>query len=85
MNYIAFLRGINVGGHKKILMADLRLLFESLGYTQVRTYIQSGNVLFSAEREKGLAENISEAIQIKYGWEVPVIVKTAEALRTIFE
>ncbi len=85
MKYIAFLRGINVGGHRKILMADLRMLFESLGYSQVSTYIQSGNVLFASERESGHAENISKAIQEKYGWEVPVIVKTTEALRTILE
>jgi len=44
--YIALLRGINVSGHKKILMIDLRLLFEELGFQKVCTYIQSGNVVF---------------------------------------
>ena len=48
---IAFLRGINVGGHKKIKMADLRLLLEGLGYKEVMTYIQSGNVIFNSLEE----------------------------------
>ena len=43
MKHIALLRGINVGGNRKILMADLRSLFEELGYTNVETYIQSGS------------------------------------------
>ena len=49
--YIALLRGINVSGQKKILMADLRALFESLDLLNVQTYIQSGNVLFHSEKE----------------------------------
>ena len=47
--YIAILRGINVGGKRKILMADLRVLFNDLGYAEVQTYIQSGNVIFNAD------------------------------------
>ena len=47
--YIALLRGINVGGHKKLKMTDLKLLFEDLGFENVTTYIQSGNVVFSAK------------------------------------
>lgn len=46
--YVAFLRGINVGGNNMVRMEGLRLLFASLGFTNVRTYIQSGNVLFDA-------------------------------------
>ena len=51
-SYIALLRGINVGGHKKILMADLRELFEKLNFKNVKTYIQSGNVVFHSTEEK---------------------------------
>ena len=47
--YIALLRGINVGGHRKIKMVELKALFERLGFTDVVTYIQSGNVVFTAQ------------------------------------
>lgn len=81
--YIALFRGINVGGHKKILMADLRLLFEFLGFTEVQTYIQSGNVVFSSNKREGLAEIIAEEIKKTYGWEVPILVITAEEIKDI--
>ena len=47
--YIVLLRGINVGGHKVIKMADLKRVFESIGLKQVKTYIQSGNIVFESE------------------------------------
>lgn len=80
--YIALLRGINVGGHKKILMADLKALFQSLGFIDVLTYIQSGNVVFSSEQETS-AEVILNAIQASYGWEVPVLLKKASEIERI--
>ena len=81
--YIALLRGINVGGHKKMLMSDLKLLFESLGFENVTTYIQSGNVVFSSAKEADLAANISKSIELKYGFIVPVLVKKASELSKI--
>jgi uncharacterized protein (DUF1697 family) len=81
--FIALIRGINVGGHKKILMADLRTLFESLGFKEVRTYIQSGNVVFKAKEENNLADKIGEAIGVKYGFIVPVLVKKESELSKI--
>lgn len=81
--YIAFLRGINVGGHKKILMADLRLLLEKAGLQNVQTYIQSGNVVFGSKEETNLASIIAEAIKAKYGFIVPVLVKKASELNEI--
>ena len=61
--YLSLLRGINIGGHKKIRMSGLKELYESLGFGQVTTYIQSGNVLFSAEtNEAELAMHIGKAI-----------------------
>jgi uncharacterized protein (DUF1697 family) len=80
---IALLRGINVGGHKKILMADLKSLFEALGFKEVVTYIQSGNVVFSSSEEDDLATKISEGIKTKYGWNVPVLIKTASEIESI--
>jgi uncharacterized protein (DUF1697 family) len=81
--YIALLRGINVSGQKKILMVDLRALLESIGFKEVRTYIQSGNVVFLAEEATGLSEAISNAILEKYGWEVPVLVCTAAEITNV--
>lgn len=82
--YIALLRGVNVGGHKKIRMADLKLLFESMGFTEVLTYIQSGNVAFSFEGET-TSEAISKAIQKSYGWDVPVLLRTAKEIKSILD
>ncbi|PKA82565.1 uncharacterized protein (DUF1697 family) [Ulvibacter sp. MAR_2010_11] len=81
--YIALLRGINVSGHKKILMTDLKALFEALGFEKVQTYIQSGNVVFTSEKKVNLADIISEAIKKAYGWEVPVLVLTVSEIEAI--
>ena len=83
--YIVFLRGINVGGHKKILMKDLSLLFESLGFENVKTYIQSGNVVFKAKERNTIAQEIEEAINNKYGWEVPTLVKSPSEIDAILK
>lgn len=81
--YIALLRGINVGGHKKILMADLKTLFESVGFEQVTTYIQSGNVVFKSKKETNLDAKITKAIESKYGFIVPVLIKKVSELSEI--
>lgn len=81
--HIALLRGINVGGHKKIKMADLKLLFEELEFADVATYIQSGNVIFSTNIENGLEKIISEAILSRFGFEVPILIKTISEIETI--
>ena len=83
--YIALLRGINVGGHKKILMADLRILFEKLGFENVRTYIQSGNVVFQTKEDNlGLIEDrIKHQILKQYDFEVPILIKTRKELQSI--
>ncbi len=83
--YIAFLRGINVSGKHKIPMAELRELCGSLKLRDVKTYIQSGNVVFKSELENAteLEVVISKAILKSFGFEVPVIVKTSSQLRDI--
>jgi len=83
--YIGFLRGINVSGHKKILMKDLKVLFESLGLTNIQTYIQSGNVVFETSEKGDLSLKISEAIEKKFGFDVPVLVKNASEIMEILE
>jgi uncharacterized protein (DUF1697 family) len=78
--YISILRGINVGGNRKILMKDLKSLYEGLGFSKVETYIQSGNVIFDAdETETSVLENkFHKVIAETFGFDVPVIVRTAE-------
>ena len=83
--YIALLRGINVGGHKKLKMAALKLLFEDLGFQNLTTYIQSGNVVFSSEEMDGLSERISKEIEKRFGWDLPVLVKTAYEIAEILK
>ena len=75
---IALLRGINVGGHHTIPMAELRALCTDIGWREVRTYIQSGNVVFAADGEPENHEReLGAAIGRRFGLEVPVIVRTA--------
>jgi uncharacterized protein (DUF1697 family) len=83
--YVALLRGINVGGHNKVNMSDLRDLFAELGCQDTITYIQSGNIIFKAEtREQSSIEKaIKERIIGKFAVNVEVIVKSREELSKI--
>lgn len=83
--YIALLRGINVGGHKKIIMADLKMHFEKIGFLEVKSYIQSGNVIFQSEEldTKKLEHLIESALEKAYGFLVAVIVLTRSKLEKI--
>ena len=79
MRYISILRGINVGGNRKILMKDLKVLFEKMGFSKVETYIQSGNVIFESDLKLSnidLEVKIQQAIAETFGFDVPVIVRT---------
>ena len=73
--YISLLRGVNVSGHRKIRMTELRALYERFGYRSVRTYLQSGNIVFS-DREGGSdhAITIQTAIYSEFGHKVLVLV-----------
>jgi len=83
--YVALLRGINVGKHKRISMADLRALVENLGGTDVKTYVNSGNIVFDHEETKAatLETAIADAIRDRIGQEVPVVVRTAQEMAEI--
>lgn len=85
--YIGLLRGINVGGHKKVPMAELRELLAKSGLENVKTYIQSGNIIFqSTEGDKTKLEAIiKKAIFDDFGFEVAVMVRTRNDLVTIFD
>ena len=82
--YIALLRGINVGGHRLIKMADLRAMFVALGLGTVQTYIQSGNVVFqSDEAERPLREHIERQIAATFGFPVTVALRTHDKLARV--
>lgn len=74
--FVALLRGINVGGNTRLPMAELRTLCEEIGWTDVGTYIQSGNVLYRAAGEASEHEaRLEEGIGRGFGFEVPVVVR----------
>ncbi|MFD8236383.1 DUF1697 domain-containing protein [Streptomyces sp. NPDC059696] len=83
--YAALLRGINVGGSRKVPMADLRTLLTDLGHDDVRTYLQSGQAVFSCGRggEDALAAEIARALEKRFGFGVDVIVRDHAYLRAI--
>ena len=84
--FISILRGINVSGQKKIWMADLKKLYEGLSFSDVKTYIQSGNVIFKSDSKTSdieFAKKIEKAIFTKYNFEVPVIIRSKEELEKI--
>lgn len=75
--HVSLLRGINVGGQNKIRMADLRALYESLGFERVETYLQSGNVIFEADEADGeaVSQQIEAAIGRAWGHTVTVLMR----------
>jgi len=87
IQYLALLRGINVGGNNIIKMVDLKACFESMGFSDVRTYIQSGNVLFkSAEKNVGkLTKEIEEKLSKKFSYKSVVVVVTHDQLKEAVE
>jgi uncharacterized protein (DUF1697 family) len=83
--YVAFLRGINVGGKNKLSMKDLSAIFSSFGCTSVETYIQSGNVV--CKGHPGLASKlparVAGAILERFGYRIPVVMRSAAELRDV--
>jgi uncharacterized protein (DUF1697 family) len=86
-DFIALFRGINVGRAKRIGMADLRRVFSDLGYTNVRTVLNSGNVLFSSSRAtlKKFTREIQEAVSGSFGVSATVIVISAADLQRVVD
>ena len=84
---IALLRGINVGGKNRLPMKDLASIFREVGCTDVRTYIQSGNVIYRAAPSIAvrLADLISDAIAERFEIRIPVVVRTAHELERVVE
>lgn len=85
MKYAAFLRGINVGGKNKIKMETLREVCTKLGFENVKTYINSGNVIFETSKsdDKKLAERIEKAIEKEFGLNIKTLVRSIDELKNI--
>ncbi|WP_189766258.1 DUF1697 domain-containing protein [Streptomyces xanthochromogenes] len=85
--YAALLRGINVGGNRKVPMAELRSILEELGHGRVKTYLNSGNAVFtSASRDQdALAAELAAAIEKHFGFGVAVMVRSGRYLRSVLE
>jgi len=84
--YVSLLRGINVSGQKKILMTELVALYKNLEFNNVRTYIQSGNVVFNAPSKipiENIINKIEEKIYDKFNFNVTVIIRSIEELKNI--
>ncbi len=85
--FIVLLRGVNVGKAKRVPMAEFRVVLEQLGYGAVRTLLNSGNAVVQAmpADPDALAQAIAGRLQTRFGFEVPVVVKSAGTLRQIIE
>jgi uncharacterized protein (DUF1697 family) len=81
MRYVALLRGINLGRRNKVNMMELRTLFGKLGFSNVHTYIQTGNVFFRADEvdEDGVEKTLME----QFGFEIPVMIRTEEEIEQL--
>ncbi len=87
MKYAAFPRGINVGGHNKIKMDSLRETFAALGFENVKTYINSGNVIFETSEtdDNKLAAEIEKAIEAEFSLTIKVMVRTMAEIEDIIK
>lgn len=85
--HVALLRGVNVGGKHRLPMVELTAQFETAGACEVRTYIQSGNVVFAAASADAaqIAERVRLAIARQYGFETPVVLRSAVEWRAALE
>ena len=85
VRYIAFLRGINISGKNKVPMAELKKGFEEIGFAEVKTYLNSGNVIFSSDEDDmvEITNRIETMIKRQFGLEIPVFVISKETLEDI--
>ena len=85
--YIAMLRGINIGPHKRMKMDKLRLCLKDLGFKEVTTYIQSGNIVFGAPKlsDRALAKKVGDSIRRDFGFSAEVITRTREEMGRVIQ
>lgn len=82
MKFVALLRGINVGGNNRVEMAKIKRLLESLGYKNVSTYLNSGNIIFESNK-KPTQTNIEKEMNSTFGFEIPILIKSGEEIQQI--
>ncbi|MHB1089711.1 MAG: DUF1697 domain-containing protein [Ilumatobacteraceae bacterium] len=83
MVYVALLRGINVGGNKKVEMSKLKKAFESLGFANVTTYINSGNVIFQSNKKD--FSQIETVLKKSFGFEIKVVIRDVKNIQKLCE
>lgn len=85
--YVAFLRGINVGGHHKVPMAELRREFEKLNFDNIVTILNSGNIIFDAgdSDAENLENTISKRLEEVFGFRIPTVIRRGEMIRTLLD
>jgi len=83
--YVALLRGINVGGHHKVPMAGLRSEMEGMGYSNIQTLLNSGNVIFEGESSeaKHIEHKMASHLESAFGFPIPVLVRMADDIRAL--
>ena len=81
---VALLRGINLGSKRRVPMADLRALMAALGYEDVRTVLQSGNVIFTGAKTKA-RETLQAGLEDRYGFKVDVVLRTMDEVHAVVE
>jgi len=86
MKYVAFFRGINVGGRNKVKMSELSQLYIGLGFQNVETYIQSGNVIFTSDMEQRLlTPKIEQAFEEQFGFHSAVVIRSDTEITNIVD
>jgi len=86
MKYVALLRGINVGGNHKVDMKKIKTLFESLGFFNVSTYINSGNVIFEGSGKPWeICKKLELSFKKEFSFDIPILVKTEKEIVDIAE
>jgi len=85
MRYIALLRGINLGGNVMVKMEELRAVFEALGFENVKSYINSGNLAFDTKKtaETKLVDKVETAVEAKFGRRIDVMVRPRDEIQKI--
>jgi uncharacterized protein (DUF1697 family) len=84
MRFVALLRGINVGKSIQVPMKELKFIFEQIGFTNVVTYLNSGNVIFnSIDNKNNVADRINYELENKYGKIIPTLIKTSDEIELI--
>lgn len=87
MTYVAFLRGINVGGNKIVKMADLKKMLEAMGFTNVKTLLASGNIVFETPQKDVtvLTKVISAQLEKTFGFEIAVMLRSREEIQKLVD